>query len=136
MHGRSGGAAAVARRDAGRCACRRGWPRGVLSVAMAQSLPREAEGEAIAEREVILVVTYVVVVISIVVRGLTIEPPPQRHLLPQVLQHLPAGLRALAAGRGTLLHVLVSGELLARRRAGVARPDARFARHVGERALT
>jgi NhaP-type Na+/H+ or K+/H+ antiporter len=102
---------------------------------MAQSLPREAEREAIAEREVILVVTHVVVVNSIVVQGLTIEPPPQRHLLPRVLQHLPAGLRALAAGPGTLLHVLVSGELLARRRAGVARPDARLARHVGQRAL-
>ena len=136
MRGRSGGAAAVARRDAGRCACWRGWPRGALSVAMAQSLLRQAEGEAIAERDVILAVTHVVVVISIVVRGLTNKPPPQRHLLPQVLQHLPAGLRALAAGRGALLHVVVSGELLARRRAGVARPGARFARHVGERALT
>jgi NhaP-type Na+/H+ or K+/H+ antiporter len=43
---------------------------------MAQSLPREGVGEAIAEREVILVVTHVVVVVSILVQGLTIEPPP------------------------------------------------------------
>jgi hypothetical protein len=107
-----------------------------MSVVMAQSLPREAVGEAIAEREVILVVTHVVVVISIAVQGPTIEPPPWRHLLSQVLQHLPASLRALAAGRSTLLHVLVSGELLARCRAGVARPDAGLARNVGQGALT
>ena len=70
--------------------------------------------------------------------GSTRRPTPRLRasLLPQMLQHLPTGLRALAAGCPTCLHVIVRRELLARRRAGVARPGARFARHVGERALT
>jgi CPA1 family monovalent cation:H+ antiporter len=48
--------------------------RGALSVAMALSLPREVAGEAVPEREVILVMTYLVVVCSILVQGLTIGP--------------------------------------------------------------
>jgi CPA1 family monovalent cation:H+ antiporter len=48
-----------------------GGLRGALSVAMALSLPREVAGVAVPEREMILPVTYVVVVFSILVQGLT-----------------------------------------------------------------
>jgi CPA1 family monovalent cation:H+ antiporter len=46
-----------------------GGLRGAISVAMALSLPRE-----MPEREVLLAMTYVVVVFSILVQGLTIGP--------------------------------------------------------------
>jgi CPA1 family monovalent cation:H+ antiporter len=51
-----------------------GGLRGALPVAMALSLPRQVEGTAIPERDVILVMTYVVVVFSILVQGLTMGP--------------------------------------------------------------
>jgi CPA1 family monovalent cation:H+ antiporter len=68
-----------------RCAVRVltwGGLRGALSVAMALSLPREVGGVAVAEREVILVMTYVVVVFSILVQGLTIGPLARGWLAP------------------------------------------------------
>ncbi len=57
-----------------------GGLRGALSVAMALSLPREIAGELVPEREVILVMTYLVVVCSILVQGLTIGPLARRWL--------------------------------------------------------
>jgi CPA1 family monovalent cation:H+ antiporter len=52
-----------------------GGLRGAISVALALSLPREW-----AERDLILVVTYVVVVFSILVQGLTIGPLARQWL--------------------------------------------------------
>lgn len=50
-----------------------GGLRGGISVALALSIPSQArDGTAVPEREVILAITYVVVVFSIVVQGLTI----------------------------------------------------------------
>ena len=46
-----------------------GGLRGGISVALALGIPEHAE-----HREVILVVTYVIVVFSIVVQGLTLKP--------------------------------------------------------------
>jgi CPA1 family monovalent cation:H+ antiporter len=60
-----------------------GGLRGALSVAMALSLPREVGGEPVAAREVIIVMTYVVVVFSILVQGLTIGPLARRWLATQ-----------------------------------------------------
>jgi CPA1 family monovalent cation:H+ antiporter len=57
-----------------------GGLRGALSVAMALSLPREVAGEAVPERDAILVATYVVVVFSVLVQGLTIGPLTRRWL--------------------------------------------------------
>ena len=57
-----------------------GGLRGALSVAMALSLPRQIEGVAVPERDIILVVTYVVVVFSILVQELTIGPLARRWL--------------------------------------------------------
>jgi CPA1 family monovalent cation:H+ antiporter len=57
-----------------------GGLRGALSVAMALSLPREVAGAVAPERQVILVMTYVVVVFSILVQGLTIGPLARRWL--------------------------------------------------------
>jgi monovalent cation:H+ antiporter, CPA1 family len=57
-----------------------GGLRGAISVAMALSLPRQVEGVAVTEREVILVATYVVVVFSILVQGLTIGPLTRQWL--------------------------------------------------------
>ena len=52
-----------------------GGLRGGISVALALSIPAMArDGSAVPEREVILAITYVVVVFSIVVQGLTIGP--------------------------------------------------------------
>jgi CPA1 family monovalent cation:H+ antiporter len=59
-----------------------GGLRGALSVAMALALPREVGGAGGSEREVILVVTYVVVVFSILVQGLTLGPWARRWLAP------------------------------------------------------
>jgi CPA1 family monovalent cation:H+ antiporter len=52
-----------------------GGLRGAISVALALSLPRE-----LAERPLILVMTYVVVVFSILVQGLTIGPLARRWM--------------------------------------------------------
>jgi CPA1 family monovalent cation:H+ antiporter len=66
-----------------RCAVRVltwGGLRGALSVAMALSLPREVADAAVPEREVVLVMTYVVVIFSILIQGLTIGPLARRWL--------------------------------------------------------
>lgn len=57
-----------------------GGLRGAISVAMALSLPAVAGGEPVPERDVILVLTYVVVVFSILVQGLTVGPLTRRWL--------------------------------------------------------
>jgi monovalent cation:H+ antiporter, CPA1 family len=57
-----------------------GGLRGGISVAMALSLPAQVEGEPVVGREVILVITYVVVAFSILVQGLTIGPLTRRWL--------------------------------------------------------
>ncbi len=54
--------------------------RGGISVAMALSLPGRVDGVAIPEREVILVITYVVVVFSILVQGMSVGPLTRRWL--------------------------------------------------------
>ncbi len=45
-----------------------------ISVALALSIPATLSGEPVAEREVVVSLTYIVVVFSIVVQGLTIGP--------------------------------------------------------------
>jgi CPA1 family monovalent cation:H+ antiporter len=55
-----------------------GGLRGGISVALALSLPREMRGEPFAERDAIVVMTYVVVVFSILVQGLTVGPLAKR----------------------------------------------------------
>jgi CPA1 family monovalent cation:H+ antiporter len=57
-----------------------GGLRGGISVALALSLPKESPGVAMSGRNVILAITYVVVVFSIVVQGLTIGPLTRRWL--------------------------------------------------------
>jgi monovalent cation:H+ antiporter, CPA1 family len=59
-----------------------GGLRGGISVALALSLPGPGEPGAVPGREVILSITYVVVVFSILVQGLTIGPLTRR-LLPR-----------------------------------------------------
>ena len=51
-----------------------GGLRGGISVALALSLPAQVAGAVVPEREVILAITYVVVVFSIIVQGLTVGP--------------------------------------------------------------
>ena len=72
-----------------------GGLRGALSVAMALSLPRGVAGEAVPERDLILVVTYVVVVFSVLVQGLTIGPLTRRWLAGAAR---PGGEKGHAAG--------------------------------------
>ncbi|HKM55824.1 MAG TPA: sodium:proton antiporter [Isosphaeraceae bacterium] len=57
-----------------------GGLRGGISVAMALSLPSRVDGSEVPEREVLLVITYVVVVFSILVQGPTIGPLTRRWL--------------------------------------------------------
>ena len=57
-----------------------GGLRGGISVALALSVPGKPSGVAVPGRDVILVITYVVVVFSIVVQGLTIGPLTRRWL--------------------------------------------------------
>jgi CPA1 family monovalent cation:H+ antiporter len=58
-----------------------GGLRGGISVALALSIPAQlANGEPVPEREIVLSIAYVVVVISIVVQGLTIGPLLRRTL--------------------------------------------------------
>jgi CPA1 family monovalent cation:H+ antiporter len=57
-----------------------GGLRGALPVAMALSLPREFGGSPVPERDVLLVMTYVVVVFSVLVQGLTIQSVVRRWL--------------------------------------------------------
>jgi monovalent cation:H+ antiporter, CPA1 family len=73
-----------------------GGLRGGISVAMALSLPARVAAEPVAEREVILVITYIVVVFSILVQGLTIGPLTRRWLstapaVPTVAAHATQG---------------------------------------------
>ncbi len=49
-----------------------GGLRGGISVALALSIPAIVGGKAVAEREVIVAITYIVVVFSLIVQGLTI----------------------------------------------------------------
>lgn len=51
-----------------------GGLRGGISVALALSIPSRIDGIPVPEREVLLAVTYIVVVFSIMVQGLTIGP--------------------------------------------------------------
>ena len=58
-----------------------GGLRGGISVALALSIPAtHRDGSSIPEREILLAITYVVVVFSIVVQGLTIGPVLRRTL--------------------------------------------------------
>jgi CPA1 family monovalent cation:H+ antiporter len=57
-----------------------GGLRGAISVAMALALPWKEAETAVPERELVLVLTYVVVVFSILVQGLTIGPLARRWL--------------------------------------------------------
>ena len=57
-----------------------GGLRGAISVAMALSLPSQVAGADVPEGEVILVITYVVVVFSVLVQGLTIAPLTRKWL--------------------------------------------------------
>lgn len=49
-----------------------GGLRGGVSVALALSIPAFVDGEAVRERDMVLAVTYVVVILSIVIQGLSI----------------------------------------------------------------
>ena len=51
-----------------------GGLRGGISVALALALPLHVQGAAVSERELVVVLTYVVVVFSILVQGLTLKP--------------------------------------------------------------
>lgn len=57
-----------------------GGLRGGVSVALALSLPRVARGEPVGERDALLAMTYVVVVFSILVQGLTLGTLTQKWL--------------------------------------------------------
>lgn len=61
-----------------------GGLRGGISVALALSLPSQVGGELVPEREVILTITYVVVVFSIIVQGLTLGPMIRRLIPGQI----------------------------------------------------
>lgn len=57
-----------------------GGLRGGISVALALAIPREARGEPVFERDSLLAMTYVVVVFSILVQGLTLGPLVKRWM--------------------------------------------------------
>ena len=57
-----------------------GGLRGGISVALALSVPGKPSAVAVPGRDVIVVITYVVVVFSIVVQGLTVGPLTRRWL--------------------------------------------------------
>ena len=57
-----------------------GGLRGGISVALALSVPREVNGEPVGERDVLVAMTYGVVVFSILVQGLTVGPLAQRWM--------------------------------------------------------
>lgn len=60
-----------------------GGLRGGVSVALALSIPAHVGGAAVPERDMVLAVTYVVVVLSIIGQGLTIGPLLRRSFGPQ-----------------------------------------------------
>jgi CPA1 family monovalent cation:H+ antiporter len=57
-----------------------GGLRGGISVALALSIPRVVKDSPVVERDAILAMTYVVVVFSILVQGLSLEPLVKRWL--------------------------------------------------------
>lgn len=57
-----------------------GGLRGGVSVALALAIPRVARGEPVWERDTLLAMTYVVVVFSILVQGLTLGPLVKRWM--------------------------------------------------------
>jgi len=57
-----------------------GGLRGGISIALALSLPREVNSVPVEERDALLAMTYMVVVFSILVQGLTIGPLTRRWL--------------------------------------------------------
>lgn len=57
-----------------------GGLRGGISVALALSIPAQVRGQPVGERDVLIALTYVVVVFSILVQGLTIGPLARRWL--------------------------------------------------------
>ncbi|MBM3979492.1 MAG: sodium:proton antiporter [Planctomycetes bacterium] len=57
-----------------------GGLRGGISVALALSIPRAVKGEPVAERDALLAMTYVVVVFSVLVQGLTLGPLVKRWM--------------------------------------------------------
>ncbi|MGO9599456.1 MAG: cation:proton antiporter [Isosphaeraceae bacterium] len=57
-----------------------GGLRGGISVALALSIPTGAAGDHVSRRDLILVITYVVVVFSMLVQGLTLGPITRRWL--------------------------------------------------------
>jgi CPA1 family monovalent cation:H+ antiporter len=57
-----------------------GGLRGGISVALALSLPASVGGEPVPERDLIVTMTYIVVVFSILVQGLTVGPLAQHWL--------------------------------------------------------
>ena len=57
-----------------------GGLRGGISVALALSVPGKPSALAVPGRDVIVAITYVVVVFSIVVQGLTVGPLARRWL--------------------------------------------------------
>lgn len=57
-----------------------GGLRGGISVALALSIPAQVGGVAVPERDVLLAITYVVVVVSILGQGLTLGPLLRRTL--------------------------------------------------------
>jgi len=63
-----------------------GGLRGGIPVALALSLPGQLGGAKVPEQELILVMTYVVVVFSILIQGLTIGPLSRRWLAKSVAQ--------------------------------------------------
>jgi CPA1 family monovalent cation:H+ antiporter len=69
-----------------------GGLRGGISVALALSIPIEGGGAAELGREVILAITYVVVVFSILVQGLTIGPLTRRWLSTEQPDSVPGEL--------------------------------------------
>ena len=75
-----------------------GGLRGGISVALALSLPREVNGEPVHERDPILAMTYMVVVFSILVQGLTLGPIARRWIgKPKPPEEAPAPLAPSAA---------------------------------------
>jgi CPA1 family monovalent cation:H+ antiporter len=60
-----------------------GGLRGGISVALALSIPRVLAGHAVPEREILLSITYSVVIFSIIVQGLSMGPLTRRLLRPR-----------------------------------------------------